>query len=592
MKEVEIIKRKEEYDFSKANLPKQKLKVAAYARVSTDMEEQQTSFISQQKYYLEKITSNPNWIFVEVYADEGISGTQAIKRENFMRMIKDAKEGKIDLILTKSISRFARNTLDTLKYVRELKANGVAVLFEEENINTLDMAGELLLTVLSSVAQQESETISSHIKLGLKMKRERGELVGFSSCYGLRYDSKKHKMTIIEEEAKVIRFIFEKYLKGYGTNSIAVMLENMKIVAPGGGTKWVPCTINSILKNEKYMGDVIQGKTFTIDSITHKRVINNGEEDKYYIKNHHEAIVDKETFEEAQQIMNSRSITIMTGRKRTRVESFTGRMRCGFCGNSYVRRVGKNIHWNCSTCVKGNKISCPDSRQIPNETIKSVFMECFYLLTKNDGLAIDDFIKTIKETIKSDTPTIMKAKYEENRKKAKQKLNKLIDLYVDGEIDRELYNKKQKAMEEQIEDLSAKIETIEKISNKDQNIDKTIEKIRNDLRARECYNSIQEFDINVFDSLVDYIIIGGNDENDTPNSFLIRFISKNGIYNKARQDITENVIISNGLNASESIYIPILDFISNQKFCIFEWIGGRRAKKIVEKVRVRLELEK
>ena len=228
MKEIEIIKKKEEFNFSKQSLPNQKLRVAAYARVSTDMEEQQTSFISQQKYYLEKITTNPNWIFVEVYADEGISGTQASKRENFMRMIDDACNGKINLILTKSISRFARNTLDTLKYVRMLKANNVGILFEEENINTLDMAGELLLTVLSSVAQQESETISSHIKLGLKMKKERGELVGFSSCYGLRYDNKTHEMKIIEKEAEIVRLIFKEYLKGYGSTAIADLLNQMK----------------------------------------------------------------------------------------------------------------------------------------------------------------------------------------------------------------------------------------------------------------------------------------------------------------------------------------------------------------------------
>lgn len=179
--EVEIIKKEEgRINRKTKNLFSDKIRVAAYARVSTDMEDQQTSFKSQQKYYLEKIMANSSWSFVEVYADEGISGTLASKRESFMRMIKDCKDGKIDLILTKSISRFARNTLDTLKYVRMLRDMGIGVIFEEENINTLDMAGELLLTVLSSVAQQESETISSHIKLGLKMKKERGEIVGFA----------------------------------------------------------------------------------------------------------------------------------------------------------------------------------------------------------------------------------------------------------------------------------------------------------------------------------------------------------------------------------------------------------------------------
>ena len=165
-----------------------RLRVAAYARVSTDSEDQLNSFESQVKYYNERINKNNEWLFVEVYADESISGTQDYKRSNFMRMIQDSLNGKIDLILTKSISRFARNTLDTLKYVRMLKVKNVAILFEEENINTLEMAGELLLTILSSVAQQESETISSHVKLGLKMKQQRGELIGYNGCLGYTYN--------------------------------------------------------------------------------------------------------------------------------------------------------------------------------------------------------------------------------------------------------------------------------------------------------------------------------------------------------------------------------------------------------------------
>lgn len=212
--EVEIIKKTENVDgnVNPNKLIDGKVRVAAYARVSTDMEDQQTSFKSQKQYYLNKIMSNPNWTFVEVYADEGISGTMTNKRVNFLRLIKDATDGKIDLILTKSISRFARNTLDTLKYVRMLKKIQVPVFFEEENINTTDISGELLLTILSSVAQQESETISSHIKLGLKMKKERGEIVGFVKCYGYYYDYKKKEMRLIKEEAEVVRFIFNKYL--------------------------------------------------------------------------------------------------------------------------------------------------------------------------------------------------------------------------------------------------------------------------------------------------------------------------------------------------------------------------------------------
>ena len=272
-----------------------KLKVAAYARVSTDSEDQLNSFESQVKYYNEKITKNIEWSFVEVYADESISGTQDYKRSNFMRMIQDSMNGKIDLILTKSISRFARNTLDTLKYVRMLKEKNVAILFEEENINTLEMAGELLLTILSSVAQQESETISSHVKLGLKMKQQRGELIGYNGCLGYTYDKENKSISINQEEAEIVKYIFNRYAQGVGSSIIARELTNMKYLTPKGLTRWSDSTVRRILKNEKYKGDVLQGKTYTTDPITHKRVINMGEENQYYIKEHHTAIIGART---------------------------------------------------------------------------------------------------------------------------------------------------------------------------------------------------------------------------------------------------------------------------------------------------------
>ena len=596
MKEIELIKKKDEYNFTKQNLPNQKLRVAAYARVSTDMEEQQTSFISQQKYYLEKITSNPNWIFVEVYADEGISGTQAVKRENFMRMIDDANNGKINLILTKSISRFARNTLDTLKYVRMLKANNVGILFEEENINTLDMAGELLLTVLSSVAQQESETISSHIKLGLKMKKERGELVGFSSCYGMTYNSKTHEMKINEKEAEAVRFMFKQYLKGYGSTTIADMLTAQKVLSPSGSAKWTPCTVLQILKNEKYMGDVIQGKTYTTDSITHKRVINNGEEDKYYIKDHHEPIVSREMFEEVQDIIRSRSNTIMTGRRRTRIESFTGKMRCGFCGQPYTRRSTANpdkVFWNCLLAVKGMKHLCPNSKVIPESVIKDTFMEAYYLLTVNDGLALEEFMENVKEVIKDETPLTMKAKYEDERKKAKKKLSKLVELYVEGQIDKNIYIRKQEELEFKIDELNNKISQLADMNTDESTIEADLKTLKNSIIARESSNQVKEFDISLFNSLVDYVILGSVDENDQGNGFIIRFIIRSGFRSKSREDISDRTIINNGINnTTDNIYVPVIDFISNQKFFSYENDGIRRLRKIIDKVRVRVEMEK
>lgn len=293
-----------------------RLRVAAYARVSTDSEDQLNSLESQVKYYNEKINKNNEWLFVEVYADESISGTQDYKRSNFMRMIQDSLNGKIDLILTKSISRFARNTLDTLKYVRMLKEKNVAILFEEENINTLEMAGELLLTILSSVAQQESETISSHVKLGLKMKQQRGELIGYNGCLGYTYNKESKSISVNEEEAEIVKYIFSRYAQGVGSSIIAKELTNMKYQTPKGLSVWSDSTVRRILKNEKDKGDVLQGKTYTTDLITHKRVVNMGEENQYYIKEHHQAIIEPELFDKVQQILEKRAGSREKGKRK------------------------------------------------------------------------------------------------------------------------------------------------------------------------------------------------------------------------------------------------------------------------------------
>lgn len=212
-------------------------------------------------------------------------------------MINDALEDKIDLIITKSISRFARNTLDTLKYVRLLKEHNVALFFEKENINTLTMNGEMLLVILSSLAQQESESISANVKMGLKMKMKRGEMVGFNGCLGYDYDSKEKILTINKKEAEAIKYIFERYIAGMGCYVIAKELTRLKFKTKRGNTNWGESTVRGIIKNEKYKGDLLLGKTFTVDPITHRRLDNFGEEDKYYIENHHEPIISKEVFD-------------------------------------------------------------------------------------------------------------------------------------------------------------------------------------------------------------------------------------------------------------------------------------------------------
>ena len=214
-------------------------RVAAYCRVSTDSKDQLESYKSQVDYYTNLIKNNKNWTLAGIYADEATTGTTATKRADFMRLISDCQNGDIDMIITKSISRFARNTLDTLKYVRLLKENNVGVVFEEENIDTLTMDGELLLTILSSVAQQEVENTSAHVKKGLKMKMEKGELIGFQGCLGYDYDPTTKSISINEEEAKIVRYIFKRYLEGNGGSVIGRELEEQGYLTPRGKTKCV-----------------------------------------------------------------------------------------------------------------------------------------------------------------------------------------------------------------------------------------------------------------------------------------------------------------------------------------------------------------
>ncbi len=594
--EVKVIEKNNDSIFSKGNLLEKKLRVAAYARVSTDSDEQATSFYSQQKYYMDKILSNPNWSFVEVYADEGISGTQAAKRDNFLRMIKDAKEGGIDLILTKSISRFARNTLDTLKYVRLLKDCGVAILFEEENINTMDMSGELLLTVLSSVAQQEAETIGSHVKLGLRMKMQRGELIGNGGCYGYYCNIKKGIYEINEKEAEIVRMIYDSYLEGYGSATICKMLNNMNVPSPTGKNHWHDNTILCILKNEKYIGDIILGKTYTLDSITHKKIKNRGEQDMYHLKEHHEPIIDRDKFERVQEILKTRTGPKAPGSKVIKKFTFSGKFRCGFCGNTFIKKslYKKNQAWDCNTVAGKGRMFCKDSKLMHDETIKKCFMEAYYLLTNDEKSVLDDFLIKLDQASRDNEPydrqNVIKGKIDQ----VNNQMSKLIDLYVAGNISNDIFNIKQDQLQTRLEKLNMNLRSVDNVISTEDRIENGIKKIKEQLVALEAHNGPLEFDDELFDALVDYGIIGAIDENGNSESYIIRFIFKTQYNYKTRYDLTSDFIVENSdFRKQDAMLIPIVDFISNQHFFVFDTDPiGRRIKKLISKVRVRIEIER
>ena len=261
-----------------------RIRVAAYCRVSTDGDEQLGSFESQKLYYEEKIRKNKEWAMAGIFADEAITGTKIDKREGFQEMIRKCLNGEIDMILTKSISRFSRNTPDTIKYVRMLRDKNIAIMFEKENINTLDMNGEMLLTILSSLAQEEVESLSRNVKMGLQMKMKRGELVGFNGCFGYDYHQDTKTITVNETEAETVRLIYDMYLQGNGCGTIAKRLVELGIKNKRGTVEWHDHGVMGMIKNEKYKGDVLLGKTFTVRELEARIVTNIKREERHQQK--------------------------------------------------------------------------------------------------------------------------------------------------------------------------------------------------------------------------------------------------------------------------------------------------------------------
>ncbi len=329
------------------------LRVAAYCRVSTDTDEQLTSYESQRNHYISYIAEHDDWQLAGIYADAGISGTQAIRRPQFLALIDACERGQIDLVITKSISRFARNTMDCLTYIRQLKQLGIPVIFEKESINTMEASGEVLITILASLAQQESASISQNVKMGIRyvMKEGRGR-VNYTRFLGYTKGPTPGSLVIVPHEADVVRYIYRSYLDGYSPQLIASDLEARGIRAPSGGTRWHASTIASMLRNEKYCGDLLMQKYYTPDFLTHKIVRNNGELPQYLVRNHHEPIVPRAVFAQVQgeRMLRSSMRGDPSALRFGSRHALTGRMRCARCG-AVLRRVaqtrGGQILWRC-----------------------------------------------------------------------------------------------------------------------------------------------------------------------------------------------------------------------------------------------------
>lgn len=509
-------------------------RVAAYVRVSTDGEEQLQSFQSQKEYYQEKISKNKEWVMVGIYADEAITGTKTVKRDGFLKMINDCMDGMIDVILTKSISRFSRNLVDTLQYVRMLKDKGIAVIFEKENINTLSMESEMALALLSTLAQNEVESLSANVKLGIKMKMKRGEMMGFNGCLGYDYHPDDKSITVNPAEAELVREIFDMYLKGYGAPTIAKEFTRLGKKNKKGEVKWTDSGIRGIINNEKYKGDLLLGKSFTVDPISKRRLENMGEEEQYYIKNHHEPIVSSEIWEAAQQIKKSRyrkgTMSIDGTRKKySRKYAFSSMCECGFCGKYLTRRSHNQTStqtkpvWKCRTATNFGIENCPHSKSIDEAIIENAFLEMFHLLADNFDDVLDSVIHSIEETLSNDESAVKLQRVEKTLSVMESKRKKLTDMLLDDKITKEAYDAKYNELTRKINQAKGERSLYSSNVEAQKHVSQRMREIRTCIAEADM---LDKFDRVVFESIVEKVIVGDVNEDGSVDPYKLTFVLK------------------------------------------------------------------
>ena len=479
-----------------------KRKVAGYARVSTDQEEQQSSYEAQMDYYRNYITSRSDWEFVGMYSDEGITATNTKHRDGFNSMIEDALAGKINLIITKSISRFARNTVDSLTTVRKLKDKGVEIYLEKENIWTLDSKGELLITIMSSLAQEESRSISENTTWGKRKAFADGKAsVAFTHFLG--YDK---GFEIIEEEADTVQLIYKLFLAGLSLYAITKELERRGRKAPSGGDSWHISTVRSILTNEKYRGDALLQKEFTVDFLQKKRKKNEGEIPQYYVEGHHDAIIPPPTFKLVQAELQRRN---SDGKRYSGVSVFASKIKCGECGGWYGSKVWhsndkyRKVIYRCNGKYKGGqKCGTP---HLTEDEIKSLFLKAL-----NELAGIKDEVLanlTVLRGMVSDTAALTEERERASQEAAaiEEELRTLIAENARVALDQDEYDRKYRETYGRYEQRLGRMEEIDaEISEKDA----LAERIRNFIdRLMELDGEQTIFDEMLWGGIMEHMIV-------------------------------------------------------------------------------------
>lgn len=500
---VRIIPAKKQTEISRSKY--QQLRVAAYCRVSTEQEEQQNSYQVQIAYYTDLINRKKEWSLVGIFADEGISGTQTKKRTEFNRMIRMCKNKKIDLVITKSISRFARNTVDCLEYVRQLKNLGIGVIFEKENINTLTMTSEFMIALYGSFAQAESESISKNVSWGKEKAYLEGKVqFQYQNLLGYRKGA-DGKPEIVPEEAETVRLIYKLFLDGYSMTNIKKTLESKGILTAKSKKVWNESLISSILKNEKYVGDALLQKTYTLDCITHKVVRNHGERPMYLVTDHHAPIIDRDTYNRVQQELARRSSKRKISSKTTTEQgkysskyALSELLICGHCGTPYRRttwsaRGKKQIVWRCISRLEHGKKYCPDSPTIKEDKLHKAIIQAInnYYSCRND----------IARILKANIGTVLECQGQEEIISIENRLkeidtarNDLIGLIASGGCDEDKLDSEFAKLYQEEQQLSERLDMLKsqnKTSAETQaKLDKIMDMIEHEKFELETFDNV------------------------------------------------------------------------------------------------------
>ena len=487
-----------------------KRRTAGYARVSTDSEEQNTSYEAQVDYYTNYIKSRDDWEFVEVYTDEGISGTNTKHREGFKRMLADALAGRIDLIVTKSVSRFARNTVDSLTTVRQLKEKGIEIYFEKENIWTLDSKGELLITIMSSLAQEESRSISENVTWGQRKRFADGKVtVPFNRFLG--YDRGEDGNLIVNpEQAATVKLIYSLFLQGMTPFGIASKMTADGVLSPGGKERWNAGSVRSILTNEKYRGDALLQKSYTVDFLTKKKKVNEGEIPQYYVKNNHPAIITPDVFDMVQRELARR------GQSRGRhsgVHLFSGRIKCGQCGNWYGSKVWHSTDkyrrtiWRCNHKFKNDEICT--TPHLTDEEIQNFYLSALRKLLADKDEIIAAFELAQDAAFDLSALTIERDELQNELLVVSELTHQCINENAHVALDQADYQKRYDGLTDRFNRAKARLEVVNGEINDKQVRQATIEAFLGELKRQD---GVTEFQHALWYSLADYMTVYNKDD--------------------------------------------------------------------------------